>query len=125
MLKKLIIIFLLLLFIPTTSAQSRSTKVITVVNYEIVAAETWEQALNIATEFENEATAKAVQKFFIRMRENDNIDDLSFDYNFISTSPSTYLTNTGAGVAFNGVSLPNIFVRTRSADAVLEIIYFH
>ena len=117
-------ILICLLLIPFI-AHAKSTKVLTIVNYDVVAAETWEQALSISTAFENEATASAVEKFFIRMREDDTIDNLGFDYNFSSISPSTYLTNTGAGAAFNGVALKNIFIRARSADAVLEIIYFH
>jgi hypothetical protein len=96
-----------------------TAKVITIANYSIVAAETWEQALDIS----NVVAPTAIRKWYMKARENDEIDT-AFDYNFSGTSPTTWATNGGQGVAFDGVSLPNIYVRARNAANVIEIVYF-
>ena len=90
-----------------------SCKKITIVNHTFALANTWELV---------QAENKAVRKWFIKARENNNID-VSFDYDFTATH-ATYATNGGQGVAFDDVSLPNIYAKVADTAIVLELIFF-
>lgn len=96
-----------------------TTKVISIVNYQIIAAETWEQALNIS----NVVSPTSIRKWWVKSRENDDIIT-SFDYNFKSNTPSAYGTNGGQGFAMDGSALSNLWVRARNAATVIEIVFF-
>lgn len=64
----------------------------------------------------------SIRKWYMKARENDNIDT-KFDYDFTATH-STYATNGGQGLAFDGVALPDVYARVANTAIVLELVYF-
>ena len=83
-----------------------------IINYTITAANTWEQAT---------AGLTGVRKWLIKSRESTYE---SFDFAFTS-APTTYMTNSGVGLAFDNCELPPIYVRSAEVGTVVEILYWN
>ena len=83
----------------------------TIINYTLTAANTWYQITS---------GVSGVRKWFMKAKEST---DNSFDYDFTS-SHSTFMTNGGQGVAFDGCALPPVYCRSATAGTVIELIYW-
>ena len=120
--KKLLTIFLLLIFIPLAYAQY-TAKEVKILTYEIVLSETWETAFDINS-LVGEQARTTVRKWKLKARENDDTD-VGFDYNFLSATPTYWATNSGTGFGQDGTALPqNIFIRARDASTIIELVYY-
>ena len=88
-----------------------SAKVPTIINCTLTDANTW-YAVN--------SEVKGVRKWFMKAREST---DNSFDYDFTSAH-TTYMSNSGSGVAFDGCDLPIAYCRSATAGTVIELLYW-
>ena len=82
-----------------------------IINYTLTVANTW---------YKVSSEVKGVRKWFLKAREST---DNSFDYDFTSAH-STYLTNGGQGVAFDGCTLKDVYCRSSTAGTIMELIYW-
>ena len=117
---KLIIIFLL----STSLAYAQYTaKTINILTYSVILAETWEEAFNLET-LVGAQEISTIRSWYLKARENDDIDN-GFDVNYSSLTPTYWTTDGGTGFAQSNTALPqNIYIRARSADLVLELVYY-
>lgn len=89
-----------------------SAKVPTIINYTIVATDTWELITG--------TPVSGIRRWFIKTRDST---DNSFDMAFTS-NPSTWLSSDGSGFVFDECDLPTVYVRTSTAGTIFEINYW-
>lgn len=120
---KLLTILFLILFIPICFAQY-TAKDIKILTYSVVSAEVWAEAFDLETLIGAQART-TIRKWYLKARENDDIDT-SFDYNYSSATPTYWATNAGQGFGQDNAALPaKIYIRARSADLILELVYYN
>ena len=119
-----IVKFIIIFFLSTSLAFAQYTaKVINILTYDVVSAEVWAEAFDIAT-LVGDQERTTIRKWKLKARENDDID-VGFDYNFSSATPTYWATNSGTGFGQDGTALPQkIFIRARHADTVIELVYY-
>ena len=89
-----------------------SAKKITIINYTLTDANAWYQVAS---------RNNAIRRWFMKAKDST---DNSFDYDFDNTNHTTFMTNSGQGVAFDNVALPDAYCRSATAGTVIELIYF-
>ena len=120
--RKLILLISLLL-VPFIAHAQYTSKVIKILTYSVTSAETWLEAFDLESLVGGQART-TVRKWKLKARENDDTD-VGFDYNFLSTSPTFWATNSGTGFGQDGTALPQkIFIRARDATTVIELVYY-
>lgn len=82
-----------------------------IINYTILAGSTWEKA---------SSAIQGVRKWLVKARESTNNE---FRMSFVA-APTTYVTNSGVGLAFDNCELPNIYVYG-TVGTVVEILYWN
>ena len=66
-----------------------------------------------------------VRQWMLKPREST---DNEFDYDLTNaTSPthSTFMTNSGVGIAFDKAELPAVYCRSETPGTVIELLYFN
>lgn len=123
MIKKLLLLPLALLIFAQPLSAQYTAKVIKILTYSIVFAETWEEAYDLeALVGAQERTT--VRRWYLKIRENDD-ENLAFDYNYESITPANFATNGGQGFGQDNTALPQkIFIRTRASNLTVELVYY-
>ena len=120
--RKFLTILFLLLFIPISYAQY-TAKLISILTYSATSAETWLEAFDLES-LVGQQERTTIRQWYLKARENLDIDN-GFDVNYLSVSPTYWTTDSGTGLGQANTALPQkIFIRARSADLVLELVYY-
>lgn len=86
-----------------------------IINYTLEDADTW---------YKVASPVAGVRKWWIKTRVDATTDDnIPFDTAF-KASPDTWWSNCGAGYVIDDCDLMNVWCRSSTAGAIIELLYF-